>query len=78
MAPRSSITGRVAKANTTASSGQPKRRRVEAILRPKLEDLIESVAALASPDLANQSREKEAHNTTQIANFTGFTPIDGS
>lgn len=39
---------------------------------------MESAAALASPDLANQSKEREAQKTRHIANLTGFTPIDGS
>ena len=39
---------------------------------------MESAAALASPDLANQSKEREAQKTTHIANLTGLTPRDGS
>lgn len=35
---------------------------------------MESAAALALPDLANQSKEKVVQNTTHIANFN---PIDG-
>lgn len=33
-----------------------------------------AAAALASPDLANQSRERVVQNTTHTANLNGFTP----
>ena len=77
IAPRSSSTGSVASANTTASSGQPKLRSLFAIFRPKLEALMESVAALASPEAANQANDIEAHNITKKTNLTGRSSKNG-
>ena len=49
-------------------------------LEAKLDALMESAAAvmaLASPDAAYQTRDKEAQNTTQKRNFTGFSSKEG-
>lgn len=76
IAPRSSITGRVAKANTTASSGQPEALKALATFTPKPEALIESAAAtaaaFASPDNAYNPIDTDAHNKTHKRIFTGF------
>lgn len=65
--------GSVAKAKTTASSGQPEVLKAVATLRPKLEALMESTAAaaLASPETAKTATDKDAQMRTQHRNFTG-------
>lgn len=71
IAPRSSITGSVARVNTTASSGQPKLRNFPANFRPKLDALMESTVAFASPEAANQTRDREAHIAAHTRNLRG-------
>jgi hypothetical protein len=68
IAPRSSITGSVASANTTASSGHPSLRRESATRSPKPDALIESsAAARAAPQpstaAAEQAQQPSANST---------------
>lgn len=83
IAPRSSITGSVAKANTTASSGQPDPLKKLANFNPKLEALMDCTAACASCALASagenayKATEKDAHNNAQNKNFTGESSTTG-
>ncbi|KAM1417684.1 hypothetical protein ACFX1Q_021956 [Malus domestica] len=75
------MTGSVARANTTASSGQPELRSTVAIFEPKLEALMESAAAaaaaFASPEAANQASDTDAQIKTQKANLTGRSSNNG-
>lgn len=73
MAPRSSRSGSVARAKTTASSAQPDRRSPLATLSPNPDAFMDSAAALASLVAANQASERDAHTTTHRANLIGLS-----